>query len=334
MRPTADATKRLGVIIPLELAGGEVRRCVHSLSGWAGSLEILLVAMGPAESQRAQLLDLLRRSGISGQVLNQPSTDRAEAVNLGLSHARAELVLMLAPHLAAPADLMQRLEHHFGDDNVAGVGAGLGAFEDAPWPTRLAVEDFAFRTAELAVDPLPLIFAHCAAFRREELLNAGGLTPGEGADGGPLALVCARLAERGRLLVFDPDLRPLTDEPATSGQYLAGELALGKTLFQSRRRSQGAGAAPLMSRGLILQPLAALAALIAPIWFLPHAIDRALTISALCLLMLYPLNRAFLKQVAAREPGILNKALIMCLIRPFVWCAGMISAALGRLSGG
>jgi hypothetical protein len=61
---------------------------------------------------------------------------------------------------------------------------------------------------------------------------------------------------------------------------------------------------------------------------------NAATLAALCLLLLYPLNRGFLHFVSQKRPGLLNRAIFFCVLRPFLWCLGLASAAVDRLLSG
>lgn len=329
-----NGDKRLSVVIALGREDQDPRPCLRRLAALGKrEVELLVVAMGPAEEHLPELAQWSREAGIRLELLNQPSRDWGEAANLGLASASAPVVLFLAPHLSPPPDLLPRLDEHFADSSVAAVGGSLQAGAEAPEPAHLAALDFAFRSEELALHPAPVLWAHCAAFDRRLLLQTGGMATGEGRGGGPIPTPCGRLAALGRRLVFDPQLRPRTGLPATWGGYLAGEVNLGRTLFLTRRRGPEGQRPGLTSRGLILQPLLALAALGLLIVYLPSAPGRAITLAAIALLLLYPLNRPFLKQVIGRQPGLVNKAMLICLIRPFVWCVGMVDAAVRRLTG-
>lgn len=328
------ADQRLSVVIPLAGDQGDPRPCLQQLHALAPrQIQLLVVAMGPAERHLPQLAHWARETGLELELLNQPSTDWGEAANLGLGQARAPVVLFWSAHLVPPPDLLARLAGHFGDSSVAAVGGSLQAGPEAPAPARLAALDFVFRSADPAGDLVPVLWSHCAAFDRRRLLQVGGMAPGEGREGSPLPTPCARLAALGLQLVFDPELRPRTSLPATWGRYLAGEINLGRTLFLTRRQGTKDGRPELTSRGLMTQPLLALAAVAVLAIYLPSAPGRAVTLAAIALLLLYPLNRPFLRLVIHQEPALTNKAMIICLIRPFVWCAGMFSAALGRLGG-
>lgn len=329
-----DQDLPISVVIPLLQMDQDLVHCLRSLAALADeTMQVLLVAMGPAEEHLVELGELGRRLGLEVELLNQPSLDWAEAANLGLSMAKGQVMLFMSPHLGAPANLRERLREHFRDAQVSAVGGGLAAYGDAPDPARLSVHDFAFRTADLAGHDWPVLFAHCVAFDRHDLLAAGGMAPGEGQDGGPLPTPCLQLAEQGRSLVFDPALAPLTRQPVTWGQYLSDERRVGRTLFMTRRQNPGEPGGLLSGNGMVLQPLLAFAAMALPAMLLYQAPGNAVTLSALVLLLLYPLNRTFLKTVAREEPGLLNKAVVMCLARPFAWLWGMAASALGRLGG-
>lgn len=116
---------------------------------------------------------------------------------------------------------------------------------------------------------------------------------------------------------------------------------LGWSWDEGRERFQRARLARALGRGLLpgqgKERLQALLALLAPallvgLW--PLAPDRALTLALLSLLLLYPLNRPFLRRVGESAPDLMNAALLYCLARPFAWLGGMLAAAGERLGGG
>lgn len=314
------------MVVAYERRAGEPRVLVEALARLQGPAhEVITVPYGPQPTD-----------GVSGPPAGSLSPLLSgQARALGWERSRGRVVVFLEPDCLPPADFFARLERGLADPNTAGLGGAWRAMDPDNAAAGLAEAEFAYQAQGLDELEYPMLFAFCAAFKRERLQAAGGPEPREGDGGGALVSLCRRLAARGERMIFDPGLVVRRRRPQTWLDLGREELRRGWEWFASRRqRAQDPGPPPVLPRGVVAQVALALGALGVLAALVTRAPENALTLSALCLALLYPLNRSFLKFVAQHHPGVLNRAIILCLLRPFLWAGGLMAAALDRLAKG
>jgi hypothetical protein len=320
--PRPGPAPRFSLVVAYSLRQGKPEALLAGLANLPGpSRELIPVPYGPPGKAMES---------------SPPGTDHSgQARTQGLGGARGRVVVFLEPDCSVPPDLLARLEDGLSRPEVAGMGGAWQAWDPGNPAASISQAEFEFETRELEQHDFPVLFAFCAAFKRERLMITGGPEPREGEGGGALASLCRRLAARGDCLVFDPGLKVRRRQPDTWGGVAREQFRRGWEVFASRRqRSQDPGPPSALPRGMAAQVALALAAPGFILALASRAPENAFTLSALCLLLLYPLNRPFLKYVAAKHPPVLNRAIILCLARPFLWCAGLVTAALDRVAKG
>ncbi|MFH1057262.1 MAG: hypothetical protein V1797_01125, partial [Pseudomonadota bacterium] len=237
---------------------------------------------------------------------------------------RAGVLLFIEPAWLPQPGLFSALREIFSArPTPAGLALALAAPRDAsPW-SALAAQEVAFRQQRSG---LP---ADCAmAFNRADLAAAGGLMPSPALGQADLLALWLTLAARGRPLLWEGEAL-LTLPPRHSLRaLLAGAGVWAAGIYPTLRLGPAA-------RG----PVAGMAAQVA-LWLLAlglmwvlAAVDpgRGLSLAAVCLLLLYPANRTWLRWLAAREPGLFRPALIYGLLRPLAWAGGLMAGLLRRL---
>lgn len=259
------------------------------------------------------------------QVPAPPLSGAGSALSQALAQARGDVALFLACGAAVPSHLPALLREHFTRPESEGLGlalqppsgggplAGLAGLEmlarqeDSPWP-RLG----------------------CAAFRRRDILENGGLASAPGLEVLDLWL---RLATQGKRLDWEAEAYLVLEQPKTLGALLNRARREGRAMFGRRRllRHMDRGAGQAKDSVQILLALAA-PCLLGGFW--AQAPDRAITLGLLAWLLLYPLNRPFLRQVAEYRPGVVGQAMLYCMLRPYAWLLGMAQAGGNRLSSG
>lgn len=144
-------------------------------------------------------------------------------------------------------------------------------------------------------------------------------------------LACA-LAAMGHEVGFDISLHA-NCEPPRSWKDLAGAYFNQGT--QLARRLAGVGGMDLEKKPW--QPSAAWEAILvlAALGFFGvgffHDTPGNLIRAAICVLLLYPVNRGFLKHISESAPELMYKALMLCLLRAPLRTAGLLKSAVMRL---
>ncbi len=165
----------------------------------------------------------------------------------------------------------------------------------------------------------------CAAFRTSVFKSAGMcnelLDHGQGGDHD----LCDRIMDVGGKIVFAPELWVEQAMPLNWPQVWRLQAQRGETRYQELRTGRH------LTGSAYLQPILLLIALGLLAILGPRDPGQAASLALICVLLLYPANRGFLKYVAENEPGLLKTAFLFCLLRPAAWLVGMLKGALGRL---
>lgn len=309
-----DAFPPPGLEAAAALAGAEV--------------EVLLVlAQGVPRPEPGSLPPGLR-------VLFQPAGGLAAARDLAVTQARGRVIFFTRAGCLPPPDLARRLAGHFSQPGVVAVGGAIVPSNPEEPLARLAACDLALGLAALAGVEHPCPHLACAAFERRALQEAGLFDQSLPDSASCDPILAHRLVAAGGVLVFDPELQVRMPLPAHWGGLWRGQLERGRQRYRELRRLGGAPA-DLRTPDQFppWQPLVVL--LSGGLAGFLGRLDPAqgLTLAAACLLLLYPLNRSFLKQVAEQEPDLLQRALAFSLLRPAAWTLGLMSAALKRIVG-
>ncbi len=291
-------------------------------------VEVILALARGAERPRPEELP----AGV--RVLVQPGGGLAAARDLAVTQARGRVLFFTRAGCLVPADLPSRLEGHFSRPGVVAVGSALVPANPERTLARLAACDLAWGLAGLAGLENPCPHLAGAAFERRALIEAGlfdqSLPDAASCD----VLLARRLLGAGGALVFDPEIKVRIPLPATWGGLWRAQLERGRQRYRELRRLGGAPAGlATPERFPPWQPLLLLLAGGLAGFLAPLDPGRGLSLSGVCLLLLYPLNRDFLKYLAAGEPDILHQALAYCLLRPAAWTLGLLSAAGQRVLG-
>ncbi len=198
--------------------------------------------------------------------------------------------------------------------------------------SRLADIDLALRHQQIAQRENLPVDPSCAVFTPEafRLVSRGGDVCG--LDN-VHELACALWA-MGHEVGFAPALRARCKAPGNWRETASCFVGQGE---QFARRLAGVGGMDLEKRpwlpGAAWEALLMLAAAGFAGFALFHDTAGNLIRALICLLLLYPVNRRFLKQVSETAPELMNKALLYCLLRAPCRTGGLLKSAFLRLIG-
>jgi hypothetical protein len=315
----------LSVIIPIQDPGAELVDCLESLADLnEPELEVILLnRSGPETLAGAQAL--ARKRSLILRTMDQTGQSAAAAFNAGASQAQGEVLFFTSQHCRTPPHLAGRLKQLFADPALSATGGGIRPLNsNQPLARLIALErSCGLGGPERDIEPCPQMY--CAAFRATAFRQAGMCHEASvHTDGRDLDL-CGAILAQGGIISQDPELWVRQQLPGAWRQIWRSQIRRGENLLNelpSRLRSGGEA---------YLQPVLLLLALGLLLAMGPQDPSRAISLALICLLLLYPLNRAFLKCVGAKDPGLLKTAFLLCCLRPPAWILGMIKAVLGRL---
>jgi hypothetical protein len=280
----------------------------------ASGAEVILVGPARPGPMRADLEKAADARKLGLSFCDDPGQDSVALMDQALTRSLGSIICLLPPG-CVPAPTLVRALEQFQDDPALAALAG----EMRPSPALADLAHLSVHEEEYYGES----GLACLAMRKDAALQAGGLSAPPGQPSLP-----ERLASLGRSMTSDPELAAFMILPGDWSGIARRQFNLGMSLFN--KRLGGVALNRLHHRNLLLQQLLIIVLIALQIGFLPHDPSRALSLGLICVLLLYPLNRGFLKHSSSREPGLINQALLFCLIRPFLRLAGGIYGALSR----
>jgi cellulose synthase/poly-beta-1,6-N-acetylglucosamine synthase-like glycosyltransferase len=311
----------LSIIIPVCDQDQGLTECLNSLAAWReSSMEVIVAGQIPADARA-----LAQELYLPVSFLNQPGAGAGQARNLAAMRAQGELLFFTLPDCRLPPGLIGRLKELFADPALYAAGGEVRPYQADQPLARLSALEFSYEHEENERDEMPCPAMACSAFRASAFKTVGmgneRLKYGLGRDHD----LCARLQDAGGVIIFDPELWVSQALPSTWRQIWRRQIQQGETRYQELRSG-------LSLRGsAYLQPILLLAALGFLAFVGPNDPGQAITLALLCLLLLYPANRAFLKSIVQKEPSLIKPAFLFCLLRPAAWVLGMLKTLLVRI---
>lgn len=223
-----------------------IGRCLDALVGQEGSfdLEIVVVDNGSTDSTR----EIARDFGARVLEIAREEFDYSTALNLGIAHAKGELVVILSAHaIPRESNWLQRMTEPFDDPLVAGVCA-----RQVAWPDSDPVEAHRIARAFADVprmfearDGRGLVFSNSASCIRRSVW-----------EDDPFALPfaedlhwAARAIEAGWRIVYEPRASVIHSHDDTARRFAkrlidmsrAADAASGRTRTPARHLREAAG---------------------------------------------------------------------------------------------
>ena len=233
----------VSIVLPTLNERSHLLDCLTSLGtqDYEGDVEVLVVDGGSTDATR----EIARGAGGTVRVLDNPRVTAAAAMNIGIEHADADLIVRADAHTLYAPDYVRRCVDALTAGDVAVVGGpmhavgvtGVGRAIAAVTSSPLGIGPARFHYAEKRMD---VDTVYLGAFRRETVESAGGYDETSiqwAAEDHELNL---RIRQRGGRIVVDPAirswyfprqaLRPLWRQYSNYGRGKASTLAKHRTL--------------------------------------------------------------------------------------------------------
>ncbi len=193
-----------------------IRAADQAASRYRGSTEILVGNDGSTDGT----LEVARRATsrlqhAQGAVVDLPHGGKANVLNSLLRLARGELVIRIDADTRISETVgFAKVVLHFADPEVGGVQGLILPRQSDGWTRRLRYLEVAW--THLFIRPATMGFRVCqvvdgafCAFRRQDLLDAGGWVPWNGED----SEITLRLQRKGFRMRFEPGAAAFEDVP-------------------------------------------------------------------------------------------------------------------------
>jgi cellulose synthase/poly-beta-1,6-N-acetylglucosamine synthase-like glycosyltransferase/peptidoglycan/xylan/chitin deacetylase (PgdA/CDA1 family) len=208
----------ISVIVPAYNEAANIAATVRSLAASDYPyFEIIVVDDGSTDGT-ADIVERMAEPGV--RVLRQPNGGKPAALNLGIRHARGDLIAMVDGDTVFHPDALARLVQPFADPAVGAVSGNtkvanrkgfLGRWQHLEYVIGFNLDRRMFDVAEC----MPTIPGAIGAFRRETLLGIGGVSAETLAEDTDLTMAVVRSGWR---VVYAETAIAWTEAPATLRQ--------------------------------------------------------------------------------------------------------------------
>jgi peptidoglycan/xylan/chitin deacetylase (PgdA/CDA1 family)/glycosyltransferase involved in cell wall biosynthesis len=214
-RAPSPFTPPVSIIVPAYNEAAGIERAVRSLAGGDYPSHEVIVVDDGSDDGTAALVEELGLEGV--QVVRQPNSGKAGALNTGLALASGEIIVTVDADTVFERDTLRRLVAPFADPEI-GAAAGntkvgnrrglLGRWQHIDYVTGFNLD----RRLYDVLRCMPTVPGAVGAFRRRAVDAAGGFSSATLAEDTDLTIAIGRAGWR---VVYVEDARGWTETPAT-----------------------------------------------------------------------------------------------------------------------
>ncbi len=215
--PPTDEPALVTVIIPAYNEERVINTTVHGiLESTYHNLEIIVIDDG-SRDKTLEVLNAEFRDTPRVTILGIPNGGKANALNIGLTHATGDVVVALDADTQFERDTIARLVRWFTDEEIGAVAGNAKVGNRTNMITRWQALEYIVaqnleRRALAALGTLTVIPGAVGAWRRSVLTELGGFPPDTMAEDQDLTIAIQR---EGYAVGFDSSAVAWTEAPAT-----------------------------------------------------------------------------------------------------------------------
>lgn len=249
-------TEPVSVIVPAHNEHECIADTIGSLLAGDHPLEVIVVDDGSTDDTAAIAASI---TDPRLRVIRQPNSGKAAALNTGLAHARHDLIVMMDGDTIFEPDTVRHLVQPFATAQVGAVAGNAKIINRRSLIARLQhveyVVGFAIdRSVYDTLGCMPTVPGAVGAFRRQALLDVGGLSDDTLAEDTDLTIAIGRAGWR---VVYEPRAHGWTEAPTRLGQLWLQRYRWSYGTMQSvwkhRRALWDSGASGRLGRWGLLQ---------------------------------------------------------------------------------
>ena len=240
-----------GFIVPAHNEEGRIGHCVRAMDNaaaeWPRGATIYVVENGSTDNTYEEARAALDACRHARGVLLTSATEfkthaKAHALNTALFAATEDIVVRVDADTFVSRSILRLMAPYFEDPRVGGVGSVPLPHKLTIWIERMrAVEVYygaAFkRTAQGAVDAIPVLPGATVAYRRDLVVQLGGIAEGmlgEDAD------ITIRVGRLGCQIISDPAIKVYSEQPQNFRELREQRMRWSFGLFNSISRNRDA----------------------------------------------------------------------------------------------
>jgi len=213
-----------GFLVPAHNEEGRIGDCIRAIDNCAAEsaarATLYVVENGSTDRTYEEAREALERCRYIRGVLLTSSTElksraKAHALNTGLAAATEPVIVRVDADTFVSRGMLNRMAPYFSDPQVGGVGAVPLPHKVTIWIERMRTLEVYYgagfkRTAQGAVDAIPVLPGATVAFRRELLVRVGGFSEGILGEDSDITVRVGRLGYR---IVSDPAIKVYSEQP-------------------------------------------------------------------------------------------------------------------------
>ena len=198
-RRTGWVTEPVSIIVPAYNEAANIAAAVRSLvSSDYPALEVIVVDDGSTDGT-AEIVERMRLPGV--RVIRQANAGKPAALNTGIAHARANLVVLVDGDTVFERDTVRRLVQGFADPSVGAISGNtkvanrrrlLGRWQHLEYVIGFNLD----RRMYDVLGCMPTVPGAIGAFRREVLTDVGGVSTDTLAEDTDLTMAVLRAGWR------------------------------------------------------------------------------------------------------------------------------------------
>jgi cellulose synthase/poly-beta-1,6-N-acetylglucosamine synthase-like glycosyltransferase len=227
---------------------------------YPGECRVVIVDNNSTDQTLAVAERALRQCDyLTGQVLECRTPGKSKALNLGLEHLEAEIMVRVDADTVIEEDCLSKIAMHFADPEVGGVGGlplPLNQSGWFSWIRRVEVyHNVAWtRVGQMATDSVLVVPGMLSSFRTHLVKQLGGFV--EGINGEDMDMT-VRVGRSGYRIVVDPDIVFRTEVPADIEHMREQRLRWSRGVFHVFTRNVSSFWLRQGVRGMWVMPLSA-----------------------------------------------------------------------------
>jgi cellulose synthase/poly-beta-1,6-N-acetylglucosamine synthase-like glycosyltransferase len=223
-RQAGTPVAAFGFLVPAHNEEGRIGDCIRAIDNCAGEsaaqVTIYVVENRSTDATYEEARENLAQCRYARGVLLTSSTEpksraKTHALNTGLATTTEPVVVRVDADTFVSRRLLNQMAPYFSDPEVGGVGTLPLPHKVTIWIERMRTLEVYYgaafkRTAQGAVDAIPVLPGATVAYRRQLMVRLGGFSEGILGEDSDITVRVGRLGYR---IVSDPAIKVFSEQP-------------------------------------------------------------------------------------------------------------------------
>jgi len=234
----------VSIIVPVYNEARVIRQSIKSLLNLDYSnYEIIIVNDGSTDNTKEVAESLVgyqkgKLSSIRVSLINQPNGGKSRALNAGIKHSQAEIILCMDGDSQLSSQAVRVAVRHFENPGIGAVAGNVKVLNRNKFLTDLQALEYIeglnmARSAQSFIRLVNIIPGPIGLFRRKALVDAGYYSNDTFAEDADLTL---KILANGWKIYYEPASISYTEAPATLQQLLKQRYRWTRGIIQSIRK--------------------------------------------------------------------------------------------------